>query len=51
MALFNILPTWVVLIGRDLIQSLGGEVPAADRLAATKPFQQAVPNAQANNPL
>lgn len=25
MALINILPTWVVLIGRDLIASLGGE--------------------------
>jgi hypothetical protein len=25
MALVNILPTWVVLVGRDLIRSLGGE--------------------------
>jgi hypothetical protein len=27
MALFNILPAWVVLIGRELIISLGGGVP------------------------
>lgn len=27
MALINILPTWVVLIGRDLIQSLAGGFP------------------------
>ena len=30
MALINILPSWVVLLGRDIIRSLGGEVPAAD---------------------
>jgi hypothetical protein len=28
MALINILPTWVVLIGRDIIGSLGGEAPS-----------------------
>jgi hypothetical protein len=28
MALINILPAWVVLIGRQLIVSLGGEAPA-----------------------
>ncbi len=28
MALINILPTWVVLIGRDLIRTLSGEAPA-----------------------
>lgn len=27
MALINIFPTWVVKVGRDLIQSLGGEEP------------------------
>ncbi len=27
MALINILPTWVVLVGRDLIRTLGGDVP------------------------
>jgi len=27
MALINILPTWLVLIGRDLIRTLGGEAP------------------------
>jgi hypothetical protein len=30
MALINILPTWVVLIGRDLIRALGGEAAPAD---------------------
>ncbi len=29
MALINILPTWVVLLGRDLILSLGGSGPSA----------------------
>jgi hypothetical protein len=28
MALINILPTWVVLVGRDLIRTLGGAAPA-----------------------
>jgi hypothetical protein len=27
MALINILPTWVVMVGRDLIRTLGGEPP------------------------
>ena len=27
MALINILPTWVVLVGRDLIRTLGGDAP------------------------
>jgi hypothetical protein len=30
MALLNILPSWVVLLGRQLIQSLGGGEPARD---------------------
>ena len=37
MALVNILPTWIVLIGRDLIRTLSGEAPAepaADRKAS-----------------
>jgi hypothetical protein len=34
MALINILPSWVVLLGRDLISTLGGEAPAGDDLAA-----------------
>src|SRR5262249_18660293 len=29
MALINILPTWVVMVGRDLIRTLGGDAPAA----------------------
>ncbi len=28
MALFNILPTWIVIMGRDVLRSLGGETPA-----------------------
>jgi hypothetical protein len=37
MALINILPTWVVLIGRDLIRTLGGDrAPEADVLAVNK---------------
>jgi hypothetical protein len=37
MALINILPSWVVLIGRDLILALAGEAPAEkDDLAAEK---------------
>lgn len=31
MALLNILPTWLVNTGRDLILSLSGDPPAADR--------------------
>jgi hypothetical protein len=34
MALVNILPTWVVLLGRDLIRALGGEAAPADADAA-----------------
>lgn len=30
MALINILPPWMVLLGRDLIITLGGEAPAAE---------------------
>ncbi len=30
MALINILPSWVVLIGRDIIRSLGGDAPPDD---------------------
>jgi hypothetical protein len=37
MALINILPSWVVLLGRDLILALAGEAPAdKDALAAEK---------------
>ena len=31
MALLNILPSWVVLLGRQLIQSLGGGEPAREK--------------------
>ncbi len=31
MALLNILPSWVVLLGRQLIQALGGGEPAHDK--------------------
>jgi hypothetical protein len=30
MALINILPTWVVLLGRDLVRTLGGEAAPSD---------------------
>ncbi|HWG41317.1 MAG TPA: MotA/TolQ/ExbB proton channel family protein [Gemmataceae bacterium] len=30
MALINILPSWVVLLGRDIIRSLGGDAPPVD---------------------
>jgi hypothetical protein len=37
MALINILPTWVVLVGRDLIRTLGGgPTPEEDGLAVAK---------------
>jgi len=34
MALINLLPTWVVLLGRELIQTLGGEaaLPSGENL-------------------
>src|SRR5262249_251584 len=32
MALINILPSWVVLLGRDIIRSLGGDAPSPDAL-------------------
>jgi hypothetical protein len=41
MALFNILPTWIVLIGRDLIRSLGGDATTPEAPAAGKPFHEA----------
>jgi hypothetical protein len=35
MALINILPTWVVLVGRDLLRTLGGDAPSeADAMSA-----------------
>jgi MotA/TolQ/ExbB proton channel family len=43
MALINILPTWIVLVGRDLIRTLGGgplttdEVPAISKPARETP--------------
>jgi hypothetical protein len=43
MALANILPTWTVLIGRDLIQGLAGEPPAtiASATPAARPASAA----------
>jgi MotA/TolQ/ExbB proton channel family protein len=40
-ALVNILPTWIVLIGRDLIRSLSGEAPPAEPAAAPDGQSQA----------
>jgi len=34
MALINILPTWLVLVGRDLIRTLGGDAPTPPEVAA-----------------
>jgi hypothetical protein len=34
MALINILPSWVVLLGRDIIRSFGGEPPPEDEYAS-----------------
>jgi len=36
MALVNILPTWIVLVGRDVILTLTGDVPASKLPPATK---------------
>jgi len=41
MALINILPTWVVLVGRDLISTLGGGGPA--KAAYVEPASEASP--------
>jgi hypothetical protein len=41
MALVNILPTWVVLIGRDLISTLGGGAEAEPAAAPTAEAYQA----------
>jgi hypothetical protein len=39
MALVNILPSWVVLIGRDLIRTLGGEpAPEPEGPGTAKPY-------------
>jgi hypothetical protein len=50
MALFNILPTWIVLIGRDLIRSLGGEAPEPIAPASGKPFRESASNVQTSSP-
>jgi hypothetical protein len=42
MALINIFPTWIVLVGRDLIRTLGGgPAPVDDGLATAKPARDA----------
>jgi hypothetical protein len=43
MALINILPSWVVLLGRDLIRTLGGEAAPADEAAPYPPGAAAHP--------
>jgi hypothetical protein len=49
MALINILPTWVVTVGRDLIRSLAGIAPAEDAPAqrTTPPLNAPAPSANA----
>lgn len=43
MALINILPTWIVLVGRDLIRTLGGgPAPVQDGKAAPRVPREAV---------
>ena len=40
MALLNILPSWIVLLGRDIIRSLGGdEMPNALDAAPMRPAE------------
>ena len=48
MALINILPTWVVLVGRDMIRALGGASPppADDSIATSKPAREAAASAR-----
>ncbi len=47
MALINILPTWVVLVGRDLIRAIGGVPPPADdTLAVAKPAREPAASAR-----
>lgn len=47
MALVNILPTWVVMIGRDLIRALGGEGPTDSEGSATvRPFREPSPTSE-----
>ncbi|MBX9581021.1 MAG: MotA/TolQ/ExbB proton channel family protein [Gemmataceae bacterium] len=45
MALANILPTWVVAVGRDLIRSLGGYAPPADDTSPVPPAVAGLPAA------
>jgi hypothetical protein len=48
MALINILPTWIVMVGRDIIRTVGGTAPppADDDLAANKPAREAAGSAR-----
>lgn len=47
MALINILPTWVVLVGRDLIRTLGGgPLPEEDAPAANKSAREPAASAR-----
>jgi MotA/TolQ/ExbB proton channel family len=41
-ALLNILPTWIVVVGRQLILTLGGGTPGESEEAATAPYSEAV---------
>jgi hypothetical protein len=41
-ALLNILPTWIVVVGRQLIMSLGGGTPGETEDTAAAPFSEPV---------
>jgi hypothetical protein len=50
MALVNILPTWIVLVGRDLIRSLGGGEETAEPEAARAPGTVQPPRSEVLRP-
>jgi hypothetical protein len=50
MAFLNILPSWVVIAGRNLIRSLAGVAPPPTAPAAVVPLLQAIPPSASINP-
>jgi hypothetical protein len=43
MALINILPSWVVLLGRDIIRALGGDADIASGTLPSSSYRSAAP--------